>query len=48
MADPYHPVIGPYQAQKLLGAGGGGRVWLAKGASGTVALKTAQTDEQRH
>ncbi len=47
MADPYHPVIGPYQAQKLLGAGGGGRVWLASGPRGTVALKTAQTEDQR-
>lgn len=47
MSDPYHPVIGPYQAQKLLGAGGGGRVWLARGAKGLVALKTAQSAEQR-
>ena len=46
MADSYHPVIGPYQAQKLLGAGGGGRVWLAQGKNGLVALKTAQTEEQ--
>ncbi len=47
MADPYHPVIGPYQAQKLLGAGGGGRVWLATGSRGQVALKTARTPDQR-
>lgn len=41
------PVIGPYKAQRSLGAGAAGHVWLAESPAGPVALKTARTDEGR-
>lgn len=40
-------MLGPYRCRTLLGAGAGGRVWLADGAEGQVALKIAESTAQR-
>lgn len=39
--------LGPWTLESLLGSGGGGAVWRARGPDGLVALKVAQLPEQR-
>ena len=41
------PMLGPYRCRTLLGGGIGGRVWLAEGPKGLVALKIAESVAQR-